>query len=97
MSNNTNAAEKNRPVTEIREGTVKIAIWKHQGEDGPYYTAGKPQLSWRDKDGKWHNDTASYGGFDLVNLATAALKARAEIARLKRTDKPEAAPDEEAA
>jgi hypothetical protein len=94
MSNNT---EKNKPVAEIRAGNVKIAIWKHQGEDGPYFTAGKPQLSYRDNQGKWHNDTASYGSFDLVNLATAALQARAKIAELRRAEKPGAADEEEAA
>lgn len=78
--------EKNRPVTEIRVGSVKIAIWKRPGDDGPLYTAGKPRVSYRDRDGNWHNDTASYGERDLVNLATAALQARAELARLRRTD-----------
>lgn len=82
--------EKNRPAVEIREGNVKIAIWKKQGEDGPYYVAGRPQVSYRDKDGNWHNDTASYGDRDLVNLATAALKARSEIARLRRADRGQA-------
>lgn len=87
--------EKNRPVFEVREGTVKVAVWKHQGPDGPYYTAGKPQLSYRDSAGQWHNNGGSYGSRDLVNLATAALKARAEIARLRRADKGEAVPDED--
>lgn len=79
--------EKNRPVTEIRVGNVKIALWKRSGDDGPLYSAGKPQVSYRDRDGNWHNDTASYGSQDLVNLATAALQARAELARLRRADK----------
>lgn len=79
--------ENNRPVTEIRVGSVKIAVWKTEGEDGPRYTAGKPQLSYRDKSGNWHNDTASYGDRDLVNLATAALRARSEIARIRRADR----------
>lgn len=75
---------KKRPAAEIREGSVRIAIWERQGPKGTFHTAGKPELSWRDADGTWHNDAGSYDGFNLIDLATVALRARAKIRELAR-------------
>lgn len=81
--------KKNPPAAEIREGLVRIAIWERSGPKGIFYTAGKPELSYKDDSGNWHNDAGSYGEFDLTDLATAALKARSEIRKLKRAAKTE--------
>src|SRR5262245_2751173 len=87
--------EKNKPVETIRVGSVKIAIWKNEGEDGPYYTAGQPEVSYRDKGtDKWHT-SKSLSGRDLVNTAKAALLADSAIGKLRAADKKAAAQPEE--
>lgn len=78
---------KKRPAAEIREGSVRIAIWERQGPKGTFHTAGKPEVSWRDAEGKWHNDAGSYDAFNLIDLATAALQARSKIRELSRAAK----------
>ncbi len=57
---------------------MRIPIWENQGEDGPYFKAGKPELSYKGGDGAWH-EAKSYGPRDLVNLIKAAALAHSEI------------------
>ena len=79
----TETKEKGKPpVTEVREGTVKLAIWERRSEKGTFYTAGQPQLSYQ-KDGQWH-EGGSYSEFDLVDLMVAAAKAKSEIRKLRK-------------
>jgi hypothetical protein len=80
----------------IRVGGVSIPIWKNEGEDGPYYKAGEPELRYRDKGGEWH-DSKSYGQRDLVNLAKASMLAHSEIVKRNRASEPEAGETEAAA
>ena len=54
--------------------------------DQTFYTAGLPELSYRDDAGAWHNST-SFGEFDLECLALAALAAKKKIRQLKKTDR----------
>jgi len=78
--------KKAPPVKEIREGTVKIAIWERQSEKGVIYSAGVPEVSY-EKDGKWHA-ASSCDEFQLEALALAALQARKEIRKLRKAAKP---------
>lgn len=80
---------KKGPAAEIREGFVKIAIWERQGSKGVFFTAGKPELSYKDGEGKWHNDAGSYDGFNLIDLAAAALRTRSKIRELVRAASPD--------
>ena len=73
----------NPPVAEVREGNVKIAIWQRQGAKGTFYAGGRPQLSYKDADGQWHDDSGSYSEFDLLHLMAAAVKARDIIRQLR--------------
>src|SRR5262245_54627920 len=87
--------EKNKPVETIRVGSVKIPVWKNEGDDGIYYTAGQPEVSYRDKGtNKWHT-SKSLSGRDLINLAKAALLADSAIGKLRAADKKAAAQPEE--
>jgi hypothetical protein len=72
---------KDKPVTEIRVGGVRIPIWKQVSDDGAYHKAGLPELSYRGKDDQWHA-AKTYGLRDLVNLTKASMLAHSEI--LKR-------------
>lgn len=82
-----------RPAAEVREGSVKIAIWQRQGKDGVFYTAGQPQLSYKDKDGQWQ-ESGSYSEFDVVDLMVAASKAKSEMRKLRRATQPPVAEDD---
>jgi len=71
------------PIAEVREGNVKIAVWEHEGPKGVFYTAGKPQLSYKDDAGAWHNDAGSYGEFDVTDLVVAAARAKSKMRKLR--------------
>jgi hypothetical protein len=77
--------KKAPPVQEIREGKVKIAIWRRQSEKGVFYVAGIPEVSY-EKDGKWH-DGNSFDDFDLECLSLAALEAKKAIRKLRKAAK----------
>ena len=68
----TKSEKYERPAAEVREGSVKIALWQRQGRDGVFYTAGQPQLSYKDKDGNWQ-ESSSYSEYDLVDLMMTLL------------------------
>ncbi len=74
---------KQSPEKKIQVGGVQIAIWKNDGETGPYFKAGSPELRYRDADGNWHTGR-SYSQRDLINLVKAAMLAHSEIGRLDR-------------
>lgn len=86
---------KKGPAAEIREGNVRIAIWERDGAKGKYFTHGKPELSYRDDDGKWHNDVGSYSEFDSVDLIVAASRAKSEMKKLRRAAKKSAGETED--
>lgn len=75
---------KPRPALHVQVGTVRIAIWKNAAEGGgEFYKAGKPEVSYRDKDGRWQTGK-SYGERDLVNLIKAAALAHSDISERNR-------------
>ena len=80
-----NAEAKARPALSVRAGTVRIPIWKNEGEDGPYYKAGQPELSYKGSDGRWYPGK-SYGPRDLVNLIKAAALAHTELVQRYRSE-----------
>jgi hypothetical protein len=82
-----------RPIAEVREGGVKIAIWQRNGSEGPFFVAGQPKLSYN-KDGQWQ-ESNSYSEFDIVDLIVAASKAKSEIRKLRRATQPQTAEDGE--
>lgn len=89
------AENSNKPVLHVRVGGVRIPIWRNDGEDGPYFKAGEPELSYRGKD-EQYRVSKSYGPRDLVNLIKAAALAHSEILRLNREAGQETAAEDEA-
>lgn len=93
-SSATKSQEKaERPIAEVREGGVKIAVWQRNGSDGPFFVAGQPKLSYT-KDGQWQ-ESNSYSEFDLVDLIVAASKAKSEMRKLRRAAQPQTAEDDD--
>lgn len=94
-SSATKSQEKaERPIAEVREGSVKLAIWQRQGREGAFFVAGQPQLSYKDNDGQWL-ESNSFSEFDLVDLLVAVAKAKSEIRKLRRATQPHPADDEQ--
>jgi len=72
------AAAKDKPVSHVRVGGVRIPIWRNETEGKIYHRAGLPELSYKGPDGEWM-DAKSYNARDLVNLMKAAGLAHSEI------------------
>lgn len=60
---------KTKPITEVRLGTIKAAVWKNETENGVRYNATFCRLY---KDGDKWKTTDSFGRDDLLLLAKVA-------------------------
>lgn len=63
----------NRPIKEVRAGSVRLAIWENQTDNGPRYSVTPTRL-YKDADGQW-KDSTSLNPSDLGNLVIAAISA----------------------
>ena len=81
MSDKTTRA--NKPVHEIPDGTLKVAIWVHDGEYGPRYSA-TIRKRYKDKSTDEWKDAASLGEDDLLPAAELMREAKAWIREQKR-------------
>lgn len=84
MSNSSN----NQPVSEVRDGSLKIAIFrnepKQEGERPRY--SGKLTRSYRDASGDWH-DTEYLSGTEFLRAARLMEKAYDSELSQKASDK----------
>ena len=60
---------KNKPVHEVRIGTIKAAVWKNENDNGRYYSTSL-QRSYKDGN-EWKN-TDYFGRDDLLVVAKVA-------------------------
>lgn len=65
------------PLFRVRSGSLKISVWKNEGEYGAMYSA-KIVSVYKDKDDQWQ-ETGSIDGRDLPALALACEEAFREI------------------
>ena len=84
----------NKPVEEVRIGSVKAAIWRNEGQQGAYFTVTFQRL-YRTENGQWQS-TAGFGQADLLVLAKVADAAHTRLLELlaterKQTQRPPAA------
>jgi len=77
MSNQT----KQRPVETLRDGSVKAAIWKNEGENGTFYNVTFARTYISDGNIK---DTDSFSGTQLLRLSRLAEKAYDRVAELNK-------------
>ena len=57
----------NKPFQTLRDGAVKVSIWKNDGEQGPFFTADLTK-SYKDGQGRWQ-DTRSLSETDILKAA----------------------------
>lgn len=68
--------EKQKPIHEVRLGTIKAAIWKNDTESGVRYNVTLSRLY---KDGEEWKSTDSFGRDDLLLLGKVADNAHSWI------------------
>lgn len=72
----------NKPIHTIRYRSIKVAVWKNDGQAGVFYSI-TPSRSYQDEQKQWH-DTTSFHAADLPTLAKAILDAHSWIAWQER-------------
>lgn len=68
----TAQAAKNRPVYEVRAGSVLASVWENKSEKGRWYNVTLTRLY---KDGDSWKSSSSFGSQDLVDVARVAVVA----------------------
>lgn len=81
-------ANKQRPVETLRDGAVKAAIWKNEGDNGVFFNVTFAR-TYKNGDGNLH-DTDSFSGTQLLKLARLADKAYDRAAALAQAARAEA-------
>ena len=79
----------NKPVEEVRIGSVKAAIWKNETEGGPRFNVTFQRI-YRDDEKGWRS-TDSFGRDDLLVLAKVADQAHGRIVALSQQQRPQEA------
>lgn len=73
----------NKPVYEIADGTLKVAIWAHHGEYGPKYSV-TIRRRYKDKSTDEWKDAAGLNEDDLLPMRELLRDAYAWIGEQKR-------------
>lgn len=76
----------NKPVITLRDGNLKIAIWKNANSKGPKYSVTSPVRIYRDEEGNWH-ETFSLSGTELLQAHTLLMEAYSKIHDYRMADK----------
>jgi hypothetical protein len=71
---------KVQPIEEVRIGSIKAAIWRNEGDNGPRFNVTFQRL-YRTEDGKWQS-TGSFGRHDLLVLMKVADATHTRVMQL---------------
>ncbi len=77
-----------KPISEVRIGRVKAAIWSNETEGRMRHNVTFSRL-YKDDAGEWKS-TQSFGRSDLLVLAKVADQAHSRIFELPQEEEPEA-------
>lgn len=80
--------QQQRPVETIRDGAIKAAIWKNEGEKGAFFSVTVAR-TYKGDDGQLH-DSDSFSGTQLLHLAHVLGKAYDRVDRLAHAEKAKA-------
>lgn len=78
----------NKPAATLRDGTLKVTIWKNYDEKQKAFYTCELVRSYQDKDDKW-KDTSSLSGAELLRGANLLQNAYNTILQMKAQDKAE--------
>jgi len=84
MSNDRKQDQGRQPVETIRDGAIKMSIWRNEGQDGPFFSTSVNR-TYRDDEGQLR-DTNSFTGADLLKVSELARQAYARTNDLRREE-----------
>lgn len=78
----------NKPVAEITDRDIKIAIWGNPRKDGKgtRYSAGSPVRSYKDANGNW-KETSYFAFNEVLRIQRIVGKVADKIEELYRSDR----------
>ena len=79
-------ATKQKPISEVRIGSIKAAIWQNNTDSGARFNVTFQRL-YRDEHNKWHSSDG-FGRDDLLVLARVAERAFDSIHELHQEREP---------
>lgn len=74
-----------KPAAEVRDGNIKLAIWRNQSEKGAFYSV-EPSRTYTDNNNQ-AKSSSSFSGTDLFKLKRLCDKAYDTIQELRAQDK----------
>ena len=78
------STENNKPAATLRDGALKVTIWRNFGEKGTFYSV-EPSRTYEDKQGKLQ-DAHNLSGTDPIQMARLLHLAYTRIAELRQQD-----------
>jgi len=78
-----------KPAKTLRDGNIKITIWRNISENGPWYSVQSPIRSYQDEAEEWQ-ETSSLSGSDVLKAAHLLTRAYDAVATLRANDRQEA-------
>lgn len=82
-----NKTTTHKPVTTIRDGSLKATLWANPGEDGRTFYSVKLTRTYKDDQG--YHDSDRFTGAELLRVARLAGLAYDETLRLRQSETPE--------
>lgn len=82
----SNQPQNEKPVQTVRDGKLKIAIWRRQGSNGMFYSISAPTRSYQDQNNEWQ-ETTSLSGAEILMAAKLLEEAYSCIKQLRQADK----------
>ncbi len=77
---------KNQPVETLRDGSLKISIWRNQSAKGIRYSTGEVIRSYKDQNEKWQ-DTRYLSNGEILKAARLLNLAYDRILQMRTADK----------
>jgi hypothetical protein len=88
MSDKTTSDKARKPAHKLRDGAIEVAIWRNEGEKGPWYSVTANRSY---KQGEEWKQTDSFGQDDLLALAKLLDLAHTWILNQQQQSKQQAA------
>lgn len=78
--------ETKKPAKTLRDGNIKVVIWKNESKNGPFYSVDAPIRSYMADEAEW-KETSSLSGSEPLRAAYLLQKAYDAVNELQANDK----------
>lgn len=92
MSGRDGVGRGNRPIETLRDGTLKLAIFRNRGERGDFYSVVPGRIYTDEKTDKVR-ETSSLSGSELLRMANLMAKGYERIGQFREEARQDAAHD----